>query len=168
MELLIQNRSRLKIDPKKIKRWISLILKKPDYQDREISILFVNDEEIRVLNKNYRGKDRATDVLSFSQLEAGKGMGRGKGEKNKREYPLPSPLPIPVLGDVVISLETAKRQAKERGHSFEKEVFILLAHGILHLLGYDHEGNRKMAQEMRRMEKEIIESEYQRVKVSKP
>jgi probable rRNA maturation factor len=168
MELLIQNRSRLKIDLKKIKRWVSLILKKLGYQDSEISILFVDDEGIQVLNKNYRGKDRTTDVLSFSQIEAGKGISRGKGEKNTREYPLPSPLPIPVLGDVVISLETAKRQAKERGHSFEKEIFILLTHGIFHLLGYNHEGNRKMSQEIRRMEKEIIESEYQRVKVSKP
>lgn len=156
MELLIQNRSRLKIDLKKIKRWVSLILKKPGYQDSEISILFVDDEGIRVLNKNYRGKDRATDVLSFSQLEE---------VKNSK---LQTPNSELLLGDVVISLETAKRQAKERGHSFEKEVFILLTHGIFHLLGYDHEGNRKMAQEMRRMEKEIIESEYQRVKVSKP
>ncbi|MEK7845535.1 MAG: rRNA maturation RNase YbeY [Nitrospinota bacterium] len=156
MELLIQNRSRLKIDLKKIKRWVSLILKKPGYQDSEISILFVDDEGIRVLNKNYRGKDRATDVLSFSQLEE---------VKNSK---LQTPNSELLLGDVVISLETAKRQAKERGHSFEKEVFILLTHGIFHLLGYDHEKSRKMAAEMRRMEREIIESEYQRVKVSKP
>jgi len=149
MELLIQNRSRLKIDLKKIKRWVSLILKKPGYQDSEISILFVDDEEIRVLNKNYRGKDRTTDVLSFSQLEE---------VKNSK---LQTPNSELLLGDVVISLETAKRQAKERGHSFEKEVFILLTHGILHLLGYDHEGNRKMAHEMRRMEREIIEFSHE-------
>ncbi|MEK6545702.1 MAG: rRNA maturation RNase YbeY [Nitrospinota bacterium] len=156
MELLIQNRSRLKIDLKKIKRWVSLILKKPGYQDSEISILFVDDEGIRVLNKNYRGKDRATDVLSFSQLEE---------VKNSK---LQTPNSELLLGDVVISLETAKRQAKERGHSFEKEVFILLTHGIFHLLENDDEKSRKMAAEMRRMEREIIESEYQRVKVSKP
>ena len=146
----------MKIDQRRVKRWVSLILKKLGCIKSEISILFVDDDEIQVLNRDYRGKDKPTDVLSFPQIEIGKGIGRGKGEKNTREYSLPSPLPIPVLGDVVISLETAKRQAKERGHPFIREVLILLTHGILHLLGYDHEGDRKKGVEMRRKEKEII------------
>jgi probable rRNA maturation factor len=148
--VMIQNRSRLKIDLKRIKRLVSLILKKLSHQDSEISILFTDDDEIRVLNKQYRGKDKPTDVLSFSQGSWVKGQGSGK--------PCPLPLaPCPyLLGDVVISLETAGRQAKERGHSFEKEILILLVHGILHLVGYEHEGSRKKAVEMRRMEKEII------------
>jgi len=146
----------MKIDQRRVKRWVSLILRKLGYLKSEISILFIDDIEMRILNKRYRGKDKPTDVLSFPQIEIGKGRGRGKGEKNTREYSLPSPLPIPVLGDVVISLETAKRQAKERGHPFIREVLILLTHGILHLLGYDHEGDRKKGVEMRRKEKEII------------
>jgi len=97
MELLIQNRSRLKIDLKKIKRWVSLILKKPGYQDSEISILFVDDEEIRVLNKNYRGKDRTTDVLSFSQLEEVK---NSKLQTPNIEAPLGQDLAIK-LGDSI-------------------------------------------------------------------
>ncbi len=139
--------------------------------DSELSILFSDDGEIRVLNKQYRGKDKPTDVLSFPQ-----GGARVKGQ-GARKQPPQSPLtkgdlrglsPCPyLLGDVVISLETAKRQAKERGHSFQKEVTLLLIHGILHLIGYDHEKSKKKAVEMRRMEKEIMESEYQRVKVSK-
>ena len=148
----------MKIDQRRVKRWVSLILKKLGCIKSEISILFVDDDEIQVLNRDYRGKDKPTDVLSFPQIEIGKGIGRGKGEKKTRKYSLPSPLPIPVLGDVVISLETAKRQAKERGHPFIREVLILLTHGILHLLGYDHEGDRKEAVEMRRMEKEIIKT----------
>ena len=148
----------MKIDQRRVKRWVSLILKKLGCIKSEISILFVDDDEIQVLNRDYRGKDKPTDVLSFPQIEISKGIGRGKGEKKTRKYSLPSPLPIPVLGDVVISLETAKRQAKERGHPFIREVLILLTHGILHLLGYDHEGDRKEAVEMRRMEKEIIKT----------
>ena len=148
----------MKIDQRKVKKQVSLILKKLGCIKSEISILFVDDDEIQVLNRDYRGKDKPTDVLSFPQIEIGKGIGRGKGEKKTRKYSLPSPLPIPVLGDVVISLETAKRQAKERGHPFIREVLILLTHGILHLLGYDHEGDRKEAVEMRRMEKEIIKT----------
>lgn len=142
MQVMIQNRSCLKIDLKRIKRQVSLILKKLGCQDSEISLLFTDDEEIRALNRQYRGKDKPTDVLSFPQP------------------PLPPPLVkggvMGGLGDVVISLETAKRQAKERGHSFEKEMFILLVHGILHLIGYDHERSKKEAVEMRKMEKEIL------------
>jgi probable rRNA maturation factor len=88
----------------------------------ELSILLCDDATILPLNRGYRKKDRPTDVLSFSQLAA---------------PPLPGE--AAVLGDVVISVETAARQAKEQGHSLEKEIRILLVHGICHLLGYDHE-----------------------------
>lgn len=85
-----------------------------------------DDSEIHQLNREYRGVDRPTDVLSFSQQEGG----------------FPSVAPD-LLGDVVISVDAAKKQAGEQGHSLEEELFILLAHGILHLLGYDHETSRK-------------------------
>ena len=92
--------------------------------DSELSVLLTGDEEIHQLNKTYRGRDQSTDVLSFSQ----------------REGELPGP--AKVLGDVVISLETAQGQAAERGHSLEAEILELLAHGLLHLLGFDHEVSR--------------------------
>ena len=76
---------------------------------------------IHQLNQIYRQRDRPTDVLSFSQREG--------------EFPGPEA----VLGDVVISIETAERQATERGHSLRAEILELLAHGLLHLLGFDHE-----------------------------
>jgi len=92
----------------------------------ELSITFMDDEEIAALNKKYRNIDGPTDVLSFPQRE---GM----------EIPDPDDEDFePLLGDIMISTEAAARQANEMGHSFEKEIKILLIHGILHLYGYDH------------------------------
>ncbi|HEY6003507.1 MAG TPA: rRNA maturation RNase YbeY [Anaeromyxobacter sp.] len=87
--------------------------------EAELSLLVVGDRRIRSLNRKWRGKDRATDVLSF---------------------PLSDPPGIgPVLGDVVMSVETAARRARMDGRSISRELERYLAHGILHLLGYDHE-----------------------------
>ena len=99
----------------------------------ETSILLTDDEYIAQLNKSYRHVDGPTDVLSFAQVES----------TNARSFDVQENM----LGDVVISVETARRQAEERGHSLDEEVDILLAHGLLHLLGYDHsepEEERKM------------------------
>lgn len=90
----------------------------------EVSILLTDDERIAELNRQYRGIDAPTDVLSFSQVE-GEEMPDGDSEHV-------------VLGDVVISVETASRQAAGRGCPTEDEVDLLLVHGLLHLLGYDH------------------------------
>jgi len=89
----------------------------------ELSILLTDDPQIRVLNRDYRDKDVPTDVLSFGQLE---------GE--------PFVMAIPVLGDLVISVETAARQAEALGHPLAAELRVLLVHGLLHLLGHDHQG----------------------------
>ena len=89
-------------------------------QPIEVSLRLCDDAEIRALNCQWRGKDQPTDVLSFPQFEA----------------PLPSW--APTLGDVVISVETAARQAREQGHSLSDELVILFTHGMLHLLGFDH------------------------------
>ncbi len=91
----------------------------------EVSITFVDDEAIQDLNRDHRGLARPTDVLSFSQLEGD-------------EMPdLPEGEPLP-LGDIVISLERCLSQAADYGHSFERELGFLTAHGMLHLLGWDH------------------------------
>lgn len=103
-----------------------------DKADHELSIVLTDDAHIQVLNRDFREKDAPTDVLSFGQLE---------GE--------PFVTPVPHLGDLVISLETATRQAVERGHPIEAELRILLVHGLMHLLGHDHmepEERIKMAQ----------------------
>lgn len=95
--------------------------------DAEVSLVFVDDEYINTLNKQYRNIDRPTDVLSFAMME-------GPDMPGSDEY-------APMLGDVVISLETALRQAEEYGHSFSREIAYLTVHGVLHLLGYDHESD---------------------------
>ena len=94
----------------------------------------MTDLEIRRFNRQYRQKDKATDVLSF---------------------PLADEVQPYLLGDVVISVETAARQARRRHHSLREELQILLIHGILHLLGYDHEVSRSEAIRMHRKEREV-------------
>lgn len=90
----------------------------------EVSVLLTDDEGITILNRDYRGIDGPTDVLSFSQLEGEEEFAPDEEEN--------------VLGDIVISVETARRQAEEAGKSVEEEIDMLLVHGLLHLLGYDH------------------------------
>lgn len=94
----------------------------------EVSVTFMNDEEIRQINAEYRSKDSATDVISFALEE----MGEGEVAVINQEG-----IPI-VLGDILISVDTAKRQADEYGHDLRREIGFLALHGFLHLLGYDH------------------------------
>ena len=111
------------LDGQKIEVKAKRVLKDLGCHDKELSILFTDDETIAELNQQYRGKEGATDVLSFSMLEeAG-----------------PTLFEPIMLGDVVISVDTALRDANELEQPFERTVDQLLIHGILHLLGFDHE-----------------------------
>lgn len=101
---------------------IENILLEHNLQNTEVSLVFVDDNYIQELNRDYRGIDKPTDVLSFAMNE---------GEDMPEED-------IKILGDVVISLPRTKRQAKAYGHTFEREFIFLAIHGVLHLLGYDH------------------------------
>lgn len=107
--------------------------------DAELSVLFVGDQAMRTLNRRYRGKDRTTDVLSFSLREGG----------------FPSIQPD-MLGDIVISVPVAARQARQEGHSISREIDRLLIHGLVHLLGYDHERGHREAQRMIRKERILL------------
>jgi len=100
----------------------------------EVSIIFTSDEKIREYNREFRNIDRETDVLSFPLGERNL-----EGKVN--------------LGDIIISIETAKRQAQELGHSINEELKILIIHGLLHLLNYDHEIDDG---EMREKEQELL------------
>jgi len=118
----------------------------------EVSVTFADDLLIQDLNKTYRGIDRATDVLSFAFDE---------GEDGAQAVPLQGP-EIHLLGDIVISLEKTIAQAEEYGHSQERELAFLFVHGMLHLLGYDHQEETETS-EMRKMEEEILAAvHYQR------
>jgi probable rRNA maturation factor len=160
MEIAIKNNQRLiKANYRSIERVLNKALTHLAYKGRhtlisgkhilehlEISVLFVNDAGMRRLNHLYRGIDRTTDVLSF---------------------PLNNPTRTPLnlkgvrvgllLGDIVISLPQAKRQAQEYRTAFNRELARLLIHGLLHLLGYDHEKSSYRAAKMRRLEAELAE-----------
>lgn len=90
--------------------------------DVELSVLLTDDDTVHTLNRTYRGVDQTTDVLSFSQREG----------ENPEDWDS-------LLGDVVISVDQARRQAEDYGHTMEREVGFLTVHGVLHLLGWDHE-----------------------------
>ncbi len=109
----------------------------------ELSLVITTQEKIQELNKTYRGKDKPTDVLAF-YLESGKDSSFISPPDNVRR-----------LGDVIISFPQAVTQAKEHQHSIKKELTILIIHGILHLLGYDHE-NRADKGKMRAREEAIL------------
>ena len=111
----------------------------------EVSVSFTDNEGIRELNKKFRGIDRPTDVLSFPLFDY---------EGESEEPPVDELMGM--LGDVVLSLEQAKAQAEEYGHSFEREVAFLTAHSMLHLLGYDHETGEEDEADMRRRQSEIM------------
>ena len=103
-------------------------LKYEGFQEEcEISISIVDNEEIHQINNQFRGIDRPTDVLSFPQLTFEEGEIMDRNEKGEV-----------VLGDIIISLERAREQAEEYGHSLRREFAFLVAHSMLHLLGYDH------------------------------
>ena len=108
----------------------------------ELSLELMGDRRMRRLNREYRKKDRRTDVLAFPTREAA--MPRGVRPVTH------------MLGDVVISLPTAVRQAKEAGRSIDDELAMLLVHGVLHLCGYDHERNPREAARMSRRERTLL------------
>ena len=112
--------------------------------DAEVSLTFTDNEGIRALNSEFRGIDKPTDVLSFPLTDY-----------EGSEFPFDEPELS--LGDIVISLEKAREQADEFGHSFEREVAFLTVHSMLHLLGYDHVNSEEEDLEMRRRQREILE-----------
>jgi probable rRNA maturation factor len=120
-----------------LKEIAASILTAVEQSQAELSVALVGDQEMRPLNAKYRKKNKTTDVLSFS---ADPGMTSKGG----------------LLGDVIISVEQAKRQAKERNHSLKKEMVTLLIHGILHLLGYDHERSQRQAKIMATLEQKLL------------
>jgi probable rRNA maturation factor len=127
--------------PSVIRRVADAMLVELELQAAELSVLLTNDAQIHALNLQHRAKNKPTDVLSFPLDEGGGADGAVSGTR--------------VLGDVVISLDTAARQARGRKRELLPEVRFLLAHGILHLLGYDH-GNPHEKREMDAMTRRLV------------
>ncbi len=126
---MVQNRQRkVKVDRRPLERLIERLKEEFGVENKGVTVVLVSDRKIKELNRTYRGRNRPTDVLSFSY--------------DDESY----------LGDIIISVETAQRQAQEEGHSLERELSILVIHGFLHLLGYDHETDQG---EMRALERKL-------------
>ena len=131
------------VNEEEIREYVQKVLEKEYESEAPIymSLLFAGNDEIQVINREYRDKDQPTDVISFAYHET-------------EDFDIG---PYDTLGDIVISLERVVEQAKEYNHSDKRELFYVLTHGILHLLGYDHieEEDKK---EMRAKEEEILGS----------
>jgi probable rRNA maturation factor len=141
MEVLIDNRqSRQKISPKKIKQTVQVILNALDCPDGEISILLVDDPQIATLNQQYLNRQGPTNVIAFAMREG--------------EF---SHLTPHLLGDVVISMDTAAKEAENAGLSTADRFDELLIHGILHLFGYDHEIDEAEARRMEEKSRQLLD-----------
>lgn len=119
----------------------------------ELSILVVDDAKMQELNKNYRGKDRPTDVLSFPMEEGDDTFAPIQDSEEDEEFAAQEEC----LGDIVLNMDAAKRQADELGFTLEEETARLLVHGLAHLSGYDHERSEEEAIEMRALESKILD-----------
>ncbi len=126
-----------RVDRRLLRSRAARLLRAVSHATSELSIHLIDDEAIAALNSTYRGQSRAADVLSFSLLEGDHAEYRG-----------------PLLGDVVIGIETAARQARARRRTLDDEVAQLLIHGTLHLLGFDH-ARRRETEVMRREERRL-------------
>ena len=129
------------VNEEEIREYVQKVLEK-EYESEApvyMSLLFTGNDEIQVINRDYRGKDQPTDVISFAYHET-------------EDFDIG---PYDTLGDIVISMERVEEQAAEYNHSVKRELYYVLTHGLLHLLGYDHieEEDRK---EMRIREEEIL------------
>lgn len=127
-----------------VRRCCNAVLKLEKFEGpAEISVIFVDNAQIRQYNAQYRGKDAPTDVLSFPMGEKG-------------VYDINHSTGAKILGDIVISMEKAVEQAERYGHSLEREVGYLTAHSMLHLLGYKHEKGGMARVRMREKEEEVM------------
>jgi len=144
MQISIQNRQRkFPVDEKNIHGWVHRILSLQKMSNAELGLVFVNNRRMRIYNNNYRQIDRATDVLAFPMRE---GFG---GDLHPN-----------VLGDVVISLEMTATEARRYARKEDEQLLILLIHGILHLLGYDHTESEAQAEIMERRERQLFNRIY--------
>ena len=135
------NETNEEIDIEEIEKLTDYLVKYMNVENAQFNVIFINNEKIREINKSYRGIDRETDVISFA-LEDEKTI-RVENER--------------ILGDIYISVEKAKMQAEEYGHSFKREICFLTTHGFLHLLGYDHM-KKEDEEVMFKLKEEILDS----------
>jgi rRNA maturation RNase YbeY len=144
MPIAVSSRLRRRLRLSLLHALAGKILKAAGASRSSLSLLLVGDGAMRRLNRRYRRRDRTTDVLAFPMAVS------------PRLTPHASRLTPHPIGDIVISLPQAARQAKRAGHSLERELAVLVTHGVLHLLGYDHERSAREARRMQRKERAIL------------
>jgi probable rRNA maturation factor len=150
IEIFVEEEFRGAVDGGWVKRIVRQVLKAEGVATPyEVSLVFTDSETVRQLNRDYRGVDEPTDVLAFYMLPQ-------KGADSFFALP---PDGVTRLGEVLISYPQALAQAKEQGHSLEKELVLLVIHGSLHLLGYDHEKAEEESK-MRERERELLETHF--------
>lgn len=152
--IIIKNSQRkIRIEPKKIENYITQILEIFKYENFDVSIWFTTNTTIRKFNKNFRKKDKPTDILSFPfypELKPGQRIKIDSKKQNKQDlqkqqnkqyeqYEQYEQVDEQNLGDIIISLEYAKKYADQNNINFDQHLKLLLVHGMCHLIGYDHE-----------------------------
>ena len=142
LEIAFQNPKKEKINTQSLEELLNKADKLLDIPEGIISLVFTNNQDIQKLNKQWRNKDIPTDVLSFCALEGEQFPQIDEGQ---------------ILGEIFISIEKAKEQAKEKNHSLQKEVEILFVHGILHIIGFTHNTDSNY-KKMNKWEKKILEN----------
>jgi probable rRNA maturation factor len=146
IEVFVEERFRDSLDRTWAKKIARGVLKDEGVaRPYEVSLVFTDSRTVQQLNRDYRGVNQATDVLAFYMRT---------GQQDDNSFPLP-PDGVTRLGEVIISYPQAVAQATEQGHSTERELALLVIHGILHLLGYDHEKTEDEAR-MRAREKDLL------------
>jgi probable rRNA maturation factor len=147
IEISVEEKFRGRVDQGWVRRIAQTVLEAEGVAyPYEVSMVFTDSETVQQLNRDYRGVDEPTDVLAFYMLPQGEG-------DDSFAFP---PDEVTRLGEVIISYPQAIEQAREQGYPPERELALLIVHGILHLLGYDHEEPEE-EDEMRKKEKELLE-----------
>ena len=126
----------MKIDAKSIRKITEALLNFLGFQNKDLSILFVDNKKITTLNENYFGRENPTNVISFSYMDG---------------------LPGEVLGDIIISVERAQEEARLSGMYFYERLFALIVHGLTHIIGYDHVKDRSESRKMSHKEKILMD-----------
>ena len=138
--VILNRQRRHQVSVSRLRQFVNLLSRRLHVDSHSFAIVLVSDQAIRRLNRDFRNQDKPTDVLSFPT-----------GPED------PPHLDNPVLGDMIISVETARRQAFSRHHSLQRELCVLVIHGLLHLLGYDHEVDRgEMHRKELKLQRELL------------
>ncbi len=147
IDIHVDDEFRTLVDKARVRKIVRQVLRTEQFTPPyEVGLVLTDVERVRQLNRDYRGVDQPTDVLAFY-------MRPQRGSESSFANP---PDGVARLGDVIISCPQALAQAKEQAHSVQRELALLVIHGVLHLLGYDHEEPRE-AERMRAREEELLE-----------